>query len=294
MPEGDSVHRACAQLHAALAGGEVVVADLRVPRLSTRDLVGWTVSEVVPRGKHILIRLGAPEEREDLTLHSHLMMDGTWRVEDLADGPSPSDPPWRVPAHLVRIVLEVRHPDGRRARALAVEVQQVRLVRRSEEPELVGHLGPDLLAPAWGEAMRDEAVRRLASRPDRPLGLALLEQRNLAGIGNIYRSEICFLRGLHPAAPVSAEADLPAMVDLAHRLLDVNRDRSVRVTTGGMMGPRADLWVYDRARQPCRRCRTRIVREALADPDAPERQERSIYVCPRCQGVGEGGRSRPR
>ncbi len=283
MPEGDSVYRQCGRLDAALAGGVLMVADLRVPRLATRDLVGWTVSEVRPRGKHLLIRLSTSDAREALTLHSHLKMEGRWQIDTWDEGTAA--PRWRDPAHQARIVLEARRPDGRRARAIAFEVQDVELVRTAEEDSLVGHLGPDLLCPDWSETGRDEAVRRLAAAPERTLGAALLDQRNLAGIGNIYRSEVCFLRRLHPATPVSACTDLPGLVDLARRLLLVNRDRSVRVTTGGMMGPRADLWVYGRAREPCRRCRTRIVREELGDPRAPEQQTRSIYVCPRCQAI---------
>lgn len=297
MPEGDSVFRACRQLDEALAGATLVRAELRVPRLAERDLVGWQVTDVTPRGKHLLIHLAAPASepvhREGLTLHSHLMMEGRWHTDVV--GPGEAFGPWRAPAHQARIVLEAERPDGRRARAIAFEVQQVRLVRRAEEPALVGHLGPDLLDPDWDDEHAAEAIRRLREHPERAVGLALLDQRVIAGIGNIYRSELCFLTGVHPAAPVSACTDLPRLVDLAHRLLRVNRDRSVRVTTGGMMGPRADLWVYGRARQPCRRCRTPIRREEITDPAAPEQQERSIYVCPRCQATGAPtARSAPR
>lgn len=289
MPEGDTVHRTCRRLHEALAGGVLTRAELRVPSLATRDLVGWTVAEVRPRGKHLLVRLIAPadEDREPLTLHSHLMMEGRWLTDTAAAGGDLG--PWRSPAHQARIVLEVEHPSGGRARAVAFEIQQVRLLRTADEGDVVGHLGPDLLDPDWSEDHRDEAVRRLLARPERALGVALLDQTRLAGIGNVYRSELCFLQRVHPAQPVGrfAEAhDLGAMVDLAHRLLLVNAGRTVRVTTGGMMGPRGDLWVYGRAGQRCRRCGSAIRRDHLADLDHPEHEERSIYVCPSCQSEG--------
>lgn len=287
MPEGDTVHRQCRVLDEALAGGELTTAELRVPRLATRDLVGWTVDGVAPRGKHLLIRLDPSDAREALTLHNHLMMEGRWQV-DIWENGAP-EPRWRSPAHQARIVLQVRRPDGRCARAIGYDVQQVRLVRRSEEDMLVGHLGPDLLDPDWDGGMRDEAVARLREQPDRALGVALLDQRNLAGIGNVYRSELCFLTRVHPAITIAAfdaDHDLPALVDLAQRLLHVNRDRTTRITTGGMMGRRGDLWVYGRSGQRCRRCASTVRRQYIENPSAPEQEDRSIYVCPRCQSEG--------
>src|SRR5699024_9164493 len=118
---------------------------------------------------------------------------------------------------------------------------------------------------SWDEdpGLRERAVANLAAEPERPLGLALLDQRLLAGIGNIYRSELCFLRRVHPAAPVGAAGDLGQIVDLARRLLVLNADRTVRATTGGMLGCDGDLWVYGRGGRPCRRCGTRIARGEL-------------------------------
>lgn len=286
MPEGDTVHRACARLDRALAGGAISRFDLRVPSLAERDLTGWTVHEVVPRGKHLLMRLrpstGPGHVRAPLTLHSHLRMEGRWLIDEAAQGAQL--PPIGAPFGQVRAVLEVEHADGRCVRAVGAEIQQVRLLPSREEDQLVGHLGPDLLDAAWGPDLAAEAATRLRADLTRPIGLALLDQRCLAGIGNVYRSEICFLRGVHPSVPVGEVESIDAMVDLSHRLLDVNRDRVTRITTGGMMGRRGDLWVYGRSRRPCRRCGAAIRREEISDPSAPEQQERSIYVCPRCQG----------
>ncbi|MFC0673458.1 DNA-formamidopyrimidine glycosylase family protein [Brachybacterium hainanense] len=285
MPEGDTVHRQCRILHEALAGATLTRCELRVPRLADTDLRGWRVREVVPRGKHLLLRLLPPADGagEPLTLHSHLMMDGIWFVDDKPLISSDTSRA-RRPAHTARVILEARHDDGRVARATGYEIKQVHLLRTAEEDSEVGHLGPDLLSPAWGPALREQAAANLAAQADLPLGQVLLDQRVMAGVGNIYRSELCFLQRISPFAPVSALSDPGALVDLAHRLLDLNKDRSVRVTTGGMMGRGGDLWVYGRAGQPCRRCRGRVERRMMAQPDVEGAQPRVVFVCPRCQG----------
>ncbi|MGP9612226.1 DNA-formamidopyrimidine glycosylase family protein [Brachybacterium sp. AOP42-B2-9] len=285
MPEGDTVARQCRILHDALAGAVLTTCDLRVPRSATADLVGWRVHEVRPRGKHLLMRLLPPVPGPaPLTLHTHLMMDGIWHVNgkalrssDTSAGPRPAD--------TIRVLLTAQHEDGREARAIAYDVKQVRLVRTADEDSLVGHLGPDLLDPTWDEdaGLRDRAIVNLAADPERPIGLGLLDQRNLAGIGNIYRSELCFLRRVHPAAPTGAAGDLGEFVDLARRLLVLNQARSVRVTTGGMLGRDGDLWVYGRRGKQCRRCRARIEREDLADPRLEGAEARVLWFCPRCQ-----------
>ena len=136
---------------------------------------------------------------------------------------------------------------------------------------MTGYLGPDLLGPDWDAG---EAARRLREDPDRTAGEALLDQRNLAGIGNVYKSEILFLRGIRPWRPVGKIKDVDALVSLAHRMLDANKDRVERVTTGV---PRRgqQVWVYGRKGQPCRRCGTPIRQAELG--------ERVTYWCPSCQ-----------
>ena len=285
MPEGDTVARQCRILHEALAGAVLTGSDLRVPRAATADLTDWRVREVRPRGKHLLIRLAPPTPGPaPLTLHSHLMMDGIWHVDgaplrssDTSAGPRSAD--------TIRIVLTARHEDGRETRAIAYDVKQVRLLRTADEDSLVGHLGPDLLDPAWEEdlSLRERAVENLGREPERPLGLALLDQQLLSGIGNIYRSELCFLQRVHPAAPVGAAGELGRIVDLARRLLVLNVDRTVRVTTGGMMGRDGDLWVYGRGGRPCRRCGARIQRGELGEPRLEGTEPRVLWFCPRCQ-----------
>src|SRR5436190_8128648 len=202
MPEGDTVWNTAQALHRALAGQRLTASDFRVPRLATADLTGWTVVESTCRGKHLLLRLGA--EADDapgrrMTLHSHLRMDGSWRVY-------PTGTRWTGgPAHLVRVALHTG-----KATAVGYHLHDLALVPTDEEDSLVGHLGPDLLGPDWDPA---EAVRRLAGHGDTAIAEALLDQTNLAGIGNLYKCEVLFLRGVSPWASVSTVDKLPAMVD---------------------------------------------------------------------------------
>ncbi len=285
MPEGDTVARQCRILDDALAGAVLTTCDLRVPRAATADLTGWRVAEVRPRGKHLLLRLTPPVPGPPpMTLHNHLMMDGIWHVDGKALRSSDTSAGPRSP-DTIRILLEARREDGRERRAIAYDVKQVQLLRTADEEQLLGSLGPDLLDATWDEdpSLRERAITNLAAEPERPIGLAMLDQHVLAGIGNIYRSELCFLRRLHPAAPVAAETDLGALVDLARRLLVLNQDREVRVTTGGMLGRDGNLWVYGRGGKQCRRCRTRIERGELAEPRLEGTEARVLWFCPRCQ-----------
>jgi endonuclease VIII len=272
VPEGDSVWRAAAQLHAALAGQQLLASDFRVPRFATLNLAGWTVSEVVPRGKHLLMRLHGPAD-ERLTVHSHLKMEGAWQVY-------PPGGRWRKPGFTARCVLRTAAAD-----AVGFSLGILEVIRTADEDTVVGHLGPDLLGPDWNAA---EAERRLLAAPDVPIGVALLDQRNLAGIGNIYRCEACFLSGIHPASPVSAVADLPALMADAKQLLEANLGSGRRTTVPNAHGVpvgrtvgRSAYWVYGREHQPCLRCGTPIRRGVLAKADGIE--ERNIYFCPACQ-----------
>ena len=283
MPEGDSVFRAAAELHAALAGQRLISSDFRVPRFATLKLGGWTVQEVVPRGKHLLMRLRGPAGRgpagrgpaepDRLTIHSHLKMEGTWQVY-------PPGGRWRKPGFTARCVLRTATAD-----AVGFSLGILDVVRTSEEDSIVGHLGPDLLGPDWDLA---EAERRIHAAPDVPIGVALLDQRNLAGIGNIYRCEACFLSGVHPALPVSAVPDLAGLVTTAKALLEANLGPGRRTTVmnprGRLVGRTSGLpgyWVYRREHQPCLKCGAPARRGVLAKATGTE--ERDIYYCPRCQ-----------
>src|SRR5579862_2058445 len=211
MPEGDAVWYTARRLHEALAGRPLTRSDFRVPRLATADLTGDVVTETVSRGKHLLTRTSG-----GLTVHTHLRMDGSWRVRPAAERMAES--------HRIRLVLA-----NEAWQAIGYQLGVVELLRTSHEDQVTGHLGPDLLGPDWD---CDEAVRRLAAEPDRPIGEALLDQRNLAGIGTFYAAEMLFLRGIDPWRASGDVEDLPALAGLGQRLLDANKARPGHVTTG--------------------------------------------------------------
>jgi endonuclease-8 len=193
VPEGDTVWLAGRRLHDALAGRQLTSTDFRVPLLATVDLSGRRVLEVVSRGKHLLSRV-----EPDLTLHTHFKMDGAWHLYRPGNR-------WRGgPAWQVRVVLTTAE-----WQAVGYRLAVVELLPTADEERVVGHLGPDLLRQDWTEMDVAEAVRRLASEPDREIGTALLDQRNLAGIGNLYKTELLFLQAENPWTPVTQVSDLP-------------------------------------------------------------------------------------
>lgn len=271
MPEGDTVWLAARRLHDALAGRVLLRSDLRVPRLATVDLSGRTVIAVVPRGKHLLTRVEG-----DLTLHTHLRMDGSWHLYRHGDR-------WRGGAdHQVRAVLA-----NAEWQAVGYRLPVVELVATSAEADVVGHLGPDLLGREWHVPAGDapgvppgevEALQRLTAQPDREIGDALLDQRIVAGIGNLYKTETLFLRGVFPWQQVGDVVDPGAMIRLARRLLMMNRDFPEQITTGDTRRGR-EHWVFERAGRPCRRCGTTIREARQGTPP----YDRITYWCPSCQ-----------
>jgi endonuclease VIII len=253
MPEGDTVFRAAAQLRGVLAGRPLTRSDFRVPRFAVTNLTGHVVTESVARGKHLLIRTD-----HGLTVHTHLKMEGRWRIASASERLREN--------YRIRLVLA-----NEEWRAVGYQLGIVEVLPTAEEERVTGHLGPDLLGPGWDQA---EAVRRLRADPERSAGEALLDQRNLAGIGNVYKSEVLFLRGIRPWRPVGTVNDVDALVSLSYRMLQANKDRVHRVTTGDQRRGQ-ETWVYGRRDRPCRRCGTRIRCAELGD--------RVTYWCPSCQ-----------
>jgi endonuclease-8 len=259
MPEGDTVFRAARSMHKALAGRVLTSTDFRVPRYATADLSGQTVTEVVPRGKHMLTRTDG-----GVTLHTHFKMEGTWHLYKPGTR-------WRGgPAHEIRAVL-----NNAEWTAVGYRLAIVELLPTAEEHRAVGHLGPDLLGPDWD---LDEALARINAEPELAIGEALLDQTKLAGIGNIYKNETLFLKGLHPWTPVNEVKDLAGVVTLAQKLLRLSCDHWAQSTTGNT-APGERRWVISRGGQPCRRCGTRIATGMQGDPAV----ERFTYWCPNCQ-----------
>ena len=259
VPEGDTVWRACQRLNEVLAGRVLTRSEFRVPSLATTDLAGIEVRQVVSRGKHQLFRFS-----NDFTLHTHFKMEGAWNIY-------PRGRRWSGgPGFEIRAVLATSDHD-----AVGYRLPIVELVPTAAEDTVVGHLGPDLLGPDWDP---DEAVRRIASQSERTIGEALLDQRNLAGLGNLYRAELLFLQGVHPRTPVGQVKNLRRMVVRGQLLLHANRWRAEQATTGDLR-PGRRTYVYGRAGQPCRRCGTPIRFAELG----PAGEERHIYWCPNCQ-----------
>jgi endonuclease-8 len=271
VPEGDTVWRTAQRLHKALAGQEVVLCDLRFPGVATADLRGTSTIEVVSRGKHLLQRFD-----NDLTLHSHLRMEGQWRVAAPGDSRS-----W------------LRRDDLRAAigtttwTALGLRLGLLDLVPTREEATLVGHLGPDLLGPDWDQ---DTAVANLHASGS-TIGAALLDQRNLAGLGTLWASESLFLSRLGPWTPAAEVSDdaLHAVVARAQQLLDQARHHVVQASTG-IRRRGEETYVHARSGRPCRRCGD-TVRVAMI---GPAMRERTMFYCPGCQqGLAPSDDGRP-
>lgn len=277
MPEGDTIFRAARTLSAALAGGEITGVQTRVAqvrRLGPDRLVGQQVGEVEPRGKHLLMRF----EPSGLVLHTHMRMTGSWHLYRPGQR-------WRKPERLLTLRLDVRAGDDSWVAAgFSIPVCELLTATQVAEHPSLAALGPDALAAATDLA---EARRRLDERGAWMIADALLDQRVLAGVGNVYKCEVLFLHGVSPQTRV-AEVP-PAVRDrllaTAERLLKRNVAASspVRVTTGVPGAPRGNaLWVYGRARRPCRRCGTPIAVDRLGE------QARVTYWCPTCQPAHAG------
>ena len=262
MPEGDTVWRTARRLDEALAGREIVESDLRWPEISTADLTGRSTLEVVSRGKHLLHRIEG-----GLTLHSHLRMEGQWRVEAtprLGEG-------WRRNPQLRALVGAADWT------ALGLRLGMLDLVPTTREGELVGHLGPDVLGPDWDLVVAVENVA--ASRV--PVAQALLDQRNLAGVGTMWCAEALFLERVPPWARTD-ELDrsvLERVVARVHRLIDNGRRQAFQTSTGSYR-PGEAHYVHARSGRPCRRCGATVRVAPVGEPT----RERTMFYCPGCQG----------
>ena len=257
MPEGDTVWLTAKRLHQALAGQVLLTTDFRVPAPATTNLSGQTVVETVPLGKHLLTRFDG-----GLTLHTHLGMEGSWHLY------APGDR-WKGPDFEVRIILATATRT-----AVGYRLPVVDLLPTAQEDTVVGHLGPDVLAEDFDQA---EAVRRLRQDPQREVGMALLDQRNLAGLGNLYRLESLFLQGISPWVRVG-NVDLDRLVARAVRLIRANKEHPQQSTTGSLRHGEQH-WVYERSGKPCRRCGQPIRRADQGDPP----YTRVTYWCDHCQ-----------
>ena len=261
MPEGDTVYALARRLDGALRGRTLTRGELRVTAHATDDLSGRVVLAHVTHGKHLLTRLSGA-----LTLHTHLRMSGSWTVSQTGR---------RLPASVLPDVRVLLRTDG--PAAYGVKLPVVDLVRSRDEASCIGHLGPDPLRDDWDAAA---AADRLTRDPERPLVAALLDQRCVAGFGNLWANELCFLRGHDPWTPVG-RVDVGALLALGARALrhSATVPGAMQVTTG-VRRKGEQHWVAGRAGRPCLRCGTTIevVGEVAGDPE-----RRRTWWCPHCQ-----------
>lgn len=276
MPEGDTLHRLAGKLGPALTGARVVRVELPRTTVDTRGLSGATIAGVEARGKNLLVHFASSDPKRAYSLHVHLAMRG--RVELVARAAAPAHP------ELVAVV----ETDAHAVLVRSAPVARLLRTRDLARDRAFRDLGPDLLGPSFDAI---EALRRLRLRSERPLGEALLDQGALAGIGNVWKSELCFLLRLDPFAPVSActDEELVALLERARVLMRANVDaprrrmpdpftpRAGRVAREARLGE-APLSVYDRAGQACYACGA-IITSASQGFVTP----RITYVCPACQ-----------
>lgn len=277
MPEGDTIFRAARTLHRALAGHEVARFESVYPALTRvdvdRPLTGRTITSVSARGKHLLMVFSG-----GLILHTHMRMNGSWHIYRSAER-------WRHPARDMRVVVGT---NTFVAVGFNIPVAELLTADQLARHPQIQALGPDLADPAFD---RDEVRRRLAEHPDEPIHDVLLNQRVVSGIGNVLKSEVLFVAGIHPFVPTGSldEAVLTRILDVSLRLMAMNIVESRSMTpvfgrrTTGSLDPGAKLYVYGRGGKPCRRCGTPIeARKTGLDA-------RLTYWCPHCQPTHSPG-----
>jgi len=260
MPEGDTVHKLARYLRPALVGRTLRAGEVRGrPDVA---LAGRRVREVFARGKHLFCELDG-----DLVLRSHLGLHGSWHRYAVGE-------PWRVPERQASLVLATE-----RDVYVCFHAKQVELLdaRRGARDGRFADLGPDLVLGVPDAALVDRRVAAFAD-PDAPVVDVLLDQRVASGIGNVYKSEVLFLEGVHPLTRLRAlgTEGLLRLYATAHRLLGRNLTGGPRVTRGRRDGA-GDLWVYGRRGCPCFECGAPIEARRTG------RGNRSTSWCPRCQ-----------
>jgi endonuclease-8 len=263
VPEGDTIFQTAAALRPLLVGQTIVAARASTPGPAIDRVVGATVTSIEPIGKHMLVRFD-----NGLALHTHLRMAGTWHR--YAPGEH-----WRMPAWKARVVLEVPDHVVVCFNAPVVELMDQRAI--DLHPALHS-LGPDLLTDTFSSTL---ALEHLRARPEAEIAEALLDQRVMAGVGNVYKSEILFLEGVNPWTPVASldDATLTRLIGTAQRLLldNIRPGNPHRTTTRGDASARGSLWVYGRANRPCTRCGTPILSRRQGALNRP------TFWCPHCQ-----------
>ena len=276
MPEGDTIHRAAAALHRALAGRDIVRFESVFPALTRvhddHPLTSMSVEKVQASGKHLLMHLSG-----GFVLRTHMRMHGSWHIYRPGER-------WRQNRRDMRVLVATADFEAVGFNIPVAEFIKVDPKHALAKHRVLGKLGPDALAANFD---RDEAVRRLRSRPASLIADALLNQQLLAGLGNVFKSEVLFACGINPFVTVAAltDSELEHLVEIGRKLLQANVGGSstgLTTYTGsrrttGRDNPAEQLWVYGRGRLPCRRCGTAV------DVKKHGTDSRLTYWCPECQ-----------
>ena len=273
MPEGDTIFRAAATLQRALAGKRVERFESVFPALTRihddHPFTGATIENVRAHGKHLLMQFS-----NGFVLRTHMRMNGSWHIYRPGE-------PWQRARSRMRVLVGTTEFEAVGFDIPVAEFIKTRAIGKHAE---LSRLGPDVLAPEFDRA---EAIRRLRERAALEIAEALLNQRVLAGLGNVYKSEVLFLCGVHPFARVDTvgPGQIECLVDTGRKLLLANVSGAMapmttyvglRRTTS-RSDPSERLWVYGRARLPCRKCGTAIELRKQGQG------ARLTYWCPTCQ-----------
>lgn len=262
MPEGDTIRRLARRIDDRFAGRPVVRSKTRDPRIATVDLAGRVLVGADAYGKHLFVRFD-----DGRTLHAHLMMGGSFEV-----GRPSREPEWKRR-------VELWFDDGR---LTGVSVPVLEMLATEDEREITEPLGPDLCTPA-GPPDIGEVAARLVRDGAAPLAGALLDQRNVAGFGNVYANDVPFIVGIDPRQAVATIDGIDRVAAIGTALIRVNAERGPQNTTGRRLGT-DDRWVHGVGRRLCPVCGTRL---EYMDGDASPWQ-RSITWCPQCQPASSG------
>jgi endonuclease-8 len=291
MPEGDTIYRAARALQKALGGRVVTGFETALAKLASvnddASLVGRTVEKVEARGKWCLMYFS-----DDLILVTHMLMSGSWHIYRTGATTGGPGERWKMPYRAMRMVVTCGEMQ---AVGFNIPVAEFFTARQLERSSQVPKLGPDILGGDFQVEAGMNALReRMRTHPDDEVAVVLLNQRVIAGLGNVYKSEVAFAAGVNPFRQMRTltEREIEKMVEVSQRYMKANvadgggpRGESgegivtysgPRRTTGAM--DRSDrVWVYGRQGQECRRC------GSLVEMRKQGAQARSTYWCPVCQ-----------
>jgi endonuclease VIII len=269
VPEGDTIYRTAASIRQWVGGRIVTGAQSQVPGLNLQTLAGRAIETVEPHGKHLVISFGAHPDRDDdqpVALHSHMRMSGSWHVYT-------ATAEWQRPRRQAKVIITAA---DRLAVCFNAPIISLLPVRDVDRGTGIGRLGPDVLVDPFNPA--EVVIRARAARNADAIGEVLLDQRVVAGIGNIYRCESLFLERIHPWTILSQLTDsaLEAVVETASRIMRANLGKPIGRNFGNGEN---QTWVYGRNGLPCKNCGTPIQTRKQGS------QARTAYWCSSCQRI---------